>query len=422
MLNLTKPLFALILCLSSFQVMSQAPTLNITASNGISAILDGASSVDSSIILTFTTSAPTSNFEALDITVSGGSLSNFTAVSSTIYTATFTPSGPGATTIDVSANTFTNTAGNNNTVADQFNWTYVSAPSYVPIDDLVSWWPFNGNANDQSGNGNNGTVNGATSSADRLGNTNSAYDFDGINDFIISSKDNRYLDDILTVSFWINLDADPGSQEVICLGSSSSTRWGAIVSASNLDMNVGRGCSGCCAAYDEVNSMDTWHHVVLVLNSGNTSIYKNGVFLASSTNSIPSSVGCNTSNLYFGVDIFSSSTFIDAQLDDIGIWNRALTSTEIAELYGADDTPPTMVITAINGTSAVVDGATSSDATLSLTFTASEATSTFSAADVTVTNGTISDFTAMSSTGLYRYVYAHSSRCYLDRRGRQYLY
>jgi len=148
MLNLTKPLFALILCLSSFQVMSQAPTLNITASNGISAILDGASSVDSSIILTFTTSASTSNFEALDITVSGGSLSNFTAVSSTIYTATFTPSGPGATTIDVLANTFTNAAGNNNTAADQFNWTYVSAPSYVPINDLVSWWPFNGNAND----------------------------------------------------------------------------------------------------------------------------------------------------------------------------------------------------------------------------------------------------------------------------------
>jgi hypothetical protein len=38
----------------------------------------------------------------------------------------------------------------------------------IPIDGLVAWYPFNGNANDESGNGNNGTVNGATLSSDRL--------------------------------------------------------------------------------------------------------------------------------------------------------------------------------------------------------------------------------------------------------------
>ena len=50
--------------------------------------------------------------------------SNFAATSSTVYTATFTPSAAGATTIDVAANTFTNSGGVNNTAADQFNWTY----------------------------------------------------------------------------------------------------------------------------------------------------------------------------------------------------------------------------------------------------------------------------------------------------------
>jgi hypothetical protein len=35
-------------------------------------------------------------------------------------------------------------------------------PSYVPTNGLVGWWPFNGNANDESGNGHNGTVTGAT--------------------------------------------------------------------------------------------------------------------------------------------------------------------------------------------------------------------------------------------------------------------
>ena len=59
-----------------------------------------------------------------DITVSNGTISSFAATSTTVYTATFTPTAAGATTIDVAASTFTDAAGNNNTAATQFNWTY----------------------------------------------------------------------------------------------------------------------------------------------------------------------------------------------------------------------------------------------------------------------------------------------------------
>ncbi len=52
-------------------------------------------------------------------------------------------------------------------------------PSYVPSNGLVGYWPFNGNANDESGIGNNGTINGATLTSDRFGNSNSAYYFNG---------------------------------------------------------------------------------------------------------------------------------------------------------------------------------------------------------------------------------------------------
>jgi hypothetical protein len=55
-------------------------------------------------------------------------------------------------------------------------------PSYVPTNGLVGWWPFNGNANDESGNGNNATVlNGTILTTDRFNNVNSSYDVDGIN-------------------------------------------------------------------------------------------------------------------------------------------------------------------------------------------------------------------------------------------------
>jgi hypothetical protein len=57
-------------------------------------------------------------------------------------------------------------------------------PSYLPSDGLVGWWPFNGNANDESGNGNDGVVNGATLVADRFGNANRALVFDGIDDIV----------------------------------------------------------------------------------------------------------------------------------------------------------------------------------------------------------------------------------------------
>jgi len=62
---------------------------------------------------------------------------------------------------------------------------FSQVPNYVPTNGLVGWWPFNGNANDESGNGNNGIVNGATLASDRFGNANMAYSFDGINDLIL---------------------------------------------------------------------------------------------------------------------------------------------------------------------------------------------------------------------------------------------
>jgi len=97
-----------------------APTMAITAAE----ISDGGTSNDATLSLTFTSSEATSNFVVGDITISGGALSNFATSSSTVFTATFTPTASGATTIDVAAGAFTDAVGNNNSAASQFNWTY----------------------------------------------------------------------------------------------------------------------------------------------------------------------------------------------------------------------------------------------------------------------------------------------------------
>ena len=112
---------------------STAPTMTITAAE----VNDGDSSADTSLSITFTASQSTTNFAAGDVVVSGGTLSNFSG-SGTTYTATFTPSAEGATTIDVAANTFTNAFSTNNTAATQFNWTYVVSQKLADCGDSTT--------------------------------------------------------------------------------------------------------------------------------------------------------------------------------------------------------------------------------------------------------------------------------------------
>jgi hypothetical protein len=80
--------------------------------------------------------------------------------------------------------------------------TMAQVPSYVPTNGMVGWWPFNGNANDESGNGNNGTVNGATLTTDRFGNANQAYSFDGVDDYIKIQNSPNFLNQEYSVSIW----------------------------------------------------------------------------------------------------------------------------------------------------------------------------------------------------------------------------
>ena len=114
------------------------PTMTITAVE----VFDGATSNDATLSLTFTSCEETADFVVGDITVTGGSLSSFTASSSTVYTATFTPTTEGATTIDVQAAAFTSTYGSNeNTAATQFNWTYSTTASDDTTAPTITFSP-----------------------------------------------------------------------------------------------------------------------------------------------------------------------------------------------------------------------------------------------------------------------------------------
>lgn len=106
-----------------------SPSITISAAEGLS----GFSSSDAAIALTFTVGESTYNFAVGDVTVSNGSLSSFSGTGS-LFTATFTPTIDGATSIQVLSNTFSDGVGNANTASNTFTWTKTT----VVTDGLTS--------------------------------------------------------------------------------------------------------------------------------------------------------------------------------------------------------------------------------------------------------------------------------------------
>jgi hypothetical protein len=206
-------------------------------------------------------------------------------------------------------------------------------PSYVPKDGLVGWWPFNGNANDESGNGNNGTVNGATLTADRNGNVNSAYSFNGINQNI--TKNSFSINNgALTISFWLNAKTINKTMRIITHNwdnsqSTFSTHidqksliygyiGGVTKDVNNIQYHVW--------SQNVINS-NQWYFISCTFSDKSNKIYVNGNLINSiTTTNLKSAI--NT--LFFGGD---SSWPFNGILDDIAIYNRALTQQEITALY-----------------------------------------------------------------------------------------
>ncbi|OAD18767.1 LamG domain protein jellyroll fold domain protein [Candidatus Thiomargarita nelsonii] len=96
-------------------------------------------------------------------------------------------------------------------------------------DGLVAYYPFDGNAQDESGNGNNGTVHGAILTEDRFGNVESAYRFDGTNSFIevMDTPALRLNNTDFTVSAWVyETERNVSYQDAILTKRSSGSRNG----------------------------------------------------------------------------------------------------------------------------------------------------------------------------------------------------
>ena len=146
-------------------------------------------------------------------------------------------------------------------------------PTYLPADGLVGWWPFNGNANDESGNGNDGTVNGSVPYiSDRNNNISSA--IQGGSGYITcpSTVFQFNRDQTFTVSIWFTTEVNSNGGRLLS-NESSGVYYGnfRIASIGNGELVVAYG--------DYINDSLTtsvWHHYVYTYNNRSEKLFVDG--------------------------------------------------------------------------------------------------------------------------------------------------
>lgn len=208
-------------------------------------------------------------------------------------------------------------------------------------DGLVAYYKFDGNANDSSGNGNNGVVHGATLTTDRLGKVDGAYSFDGDDWVQVANSDSLSLP-TKTMSFcvWMRTEVDDGWIPFLSKGT-YTRQYGFELGYGNettlfINDYNGTGCGrDVFVAVDSVSlNSGAWHFVVLTYDGSEIKAYVNGNLIAS--RSVEDSFGVNSSDLYIGKDMPETTEYFSGAMDDLRIYNRALSAAEVKALYEGD--------------------------------------------------------------------------------------
>jgi len=204
-----------------------------------------------------------------------------------------------------------------------------SAPS-----NLVHHYPLEGNGNDVSGNGFNGTVSGASLTAGQLGN---AMLFDGTDDYISFDSQNM---DTVTIAAWVRADGVGESDYPRILESPAYTFYfrNDNSSLSFVAQHEGQASHQTARWHGGITTIDgTWYHVAVTYDStsllNDPILYINGQPQTAIEDVIPSgNMVSNSGTGYIGNNSANSRTW-DGAIDELRIYNEILSQTEIQALY-----------------------------------------------------------------------------------------
>lgn len=222
-------------------------------------------------------------------------------------------------------------------------------PSYVPTNGLVGWWPFNGNANNELNSNEVSVVNGATLTTDRFGLEGRAYAFDGISNDIVTGSYGAPGTGI-SVSFWYKTSQITQGNYMICWGGNAwasffeiiNNHWSAQTAGPCYTPALTGGGTLISKGIPTYPSADVWHHCVVILPVGAQSLNDAKFYFdnfqltetCSYANYGAGTPNISTNNLIkFGSGYQAWANHFEGNLDDVGVWNRELTSQEIADLF-----------------------------------------------------------------------------------------
>jgi hypothetical protein len=207
--------------------------------------------------------------------------------------------------------------------------------------DLVAEYKFTGNGNDDTQFTNNASANTAKPGPDRFGLAGNAYHFGGA-DSLVAPNSVQLNSDFTTISFWVKPDELPASGEVFLLSNGGwQKRWKASLPSHGkvvFTTNYANGISDMDAGGGNELTVGVWKHVVLVHDGLKDKIFVNGV-LANSKDVVGK---LNTTQYPLGVGYnpIDGGNYFKGSLDDIQIYNKALTDPEVAALYATQSAAP----------------------------------------------------------------------------------
>jgi hypothetical protein len=206
---------------------------------------------------------------------------------------------------------------------------------------LVAYYPFNGNANDESTYKNNGIVYGATLANDRSGNKDKAYYFDGIENYIaVQNSPSLNITGAISLCAWIKVEETCYSPGIINkINQDKSTgyllrfnNYNDLLGEFRLYYSAAKGMSA------KVNSKDIltdnlWHFLVGTYDGDSLCFYLDGKKVSSLA--YKNGIGSNSNDLLIGYDTntyLNSNKRFNGSIDDVRIYNRALKELEIIKL------------------------------------------------------------------------------------------
>lgn len=214
-------------------------------------------------------------------------------------------------------------------------------PSNTLWNSLTSYYTADNTPNDAKGSNNGTLINGATYATGKI---NNSFSLDGVNDYVSLPNNSFNYSGDFSVSFWMKTSNVVPYKVLMSnfnyLGADLFYGWVIAHTASSIQIELYNGTSTIpnLKSVEFTIASNTWHNVILVRKGSlGSSIYIDNVLKASNTNTnnptYPATanarIGCEghgTSNNYY---------FYNGLIDEVGVWNRALTTTEITELYNA---------------------------------------------------------------------------------------